>query len=210
MESYPFTLKKLNYQYDAIEPAVSAKTMKIHHQKHHKSYIDKLNETVKNSNFLKELPIDQLISKVTLEKVNEETAEKLRNFGGGHFNHIMFFDFLSNSGSKPEKMLHDLIKRDFGDFKTFEDAFKQKSNEHFGSGWCWLVLSKDKLKIQTTKNQDNPINFEKCTPIAGIDIWEHAYYLDYQNRKKDYIEEVFKKIDWKKADNKILENEYVK
>lgn len=210
MSFFPFELPKIKYDYDALEPVVSKTTMKIHHQKHHKLYIDKLNEIIEKDDFLKELPIDQLISKKNLDKIDEKTATKIKNFGGGHYNHIMFFDLLSPKTSKPGKLLKSLIDRDFGNFKSFEDNFKQNSQDHFGSGWCWLMLNKDGLKIKCTTNQNNPLNDEACVPVMGIDLWEHSYYLDYQNRKKDYIEKIWTKINWKDLDNKILEAEYVK
>ena len=210
MQTYPFELPKLQYDYDALEPFVSAETMKTHHLKHHKSYVDKLNELVKGDDFLNELPLDQLISKENLNKIDEDTAEKIRNFGGGHYNHTLYFELLSVKPQKPGKMLSKLINDQFGDFKTFEKEFKNKAESHFGSGWCWLVLSKHGLTVKTTKNQDNPINFELCTPIMGIDLWEHAYYLDHKNRKKDYISKIWQKINWKEFDNKVLEAENVK
>lgn len=210
MEKYPFNLPKLKYEYDFLEPDISQETMKLHHGKHHKSYVEKLNENVKGNSFLMELSLDELIGKNTLDELDEELSQNIRNFGGGHFNHIMFFNMLEGGHKKPGKMLLSLIKRDFGDFKNFENKFKQKSQDYFGSGWCWLVLNKHGLQIKTTSNQDNPLNSEICKVIMGIDLWEHSYYVDFRNRKKEYIDKIWEKINWRDLDNIILEAEYVK
>lgn len=207
MKIYPFTLPELKYKYGELSHLISEKAMKLHHQKHHKSYIDKLNDIVKSNDFLKELSVEKMLSKENLDKIDQELNESVRNFGGGHYNHIMFFNLLSPKSTKPGKMLTSLINKDFGSFDEFKKQFTEKSNKHFGSGWCWLVLKNDSLKIQTTKNQDNPINFEVCKPIFGIDLWEHTYYLDYNNRRSDYIDKVFNYINWKEIDNYILESE---
>ena len=210
MEKYPFSLPELKYEYSFLEPEISRETMKLHHSKHHKSYVEKLNEFVKGNDFLMELPIDQLISKKTLDELDDDLAQKIRDFGGGHMNHIMYFNMLEGGHKKVGKMLESLIKRDFGDFKTFEKEFKQKSQDHFGSGWCWLILNKHGLKIKTTTNQDSPLNTEVCKVIMGIDLWEHSYYVDFRNRKKEYIDKIWEKINWRDLDNIILEAEYVK
>jgi Fe-Mn family superoxide dismutase len=207
MNTYPFTLPEIKISYKELSPYISEKAMKLHHQKHQKAYIDKLNETVENDDFLKELSLEQIISKETLSKVSEEKAEKIRNFGGGYFNHIMFFNILVSKKKKTGKMFNTFIKKDFGSFEDFKKEFNEKSNSHFGSGWCWAVIDDGMLKIETTKNQDNPINFKKCKPILGIDLWEHAYYLDYNNRKKEYIEKFLDHIDWEEVENYILEEE---
>ena len=210
MEKYPFSLTKLKYEYNFLEPDISRETMKLHHGKHHKSYVEKLNENVNGNSFLMELPLDELISKKTLDELDEELSQKIRNFGGGHFNHIMFFKMFEGGHKKPGKMLSSLIKRDFGDFKNFENTFKQKSQEYFGSGWCWLVINKHGLQIKTTANQDNPLNNEICKVVMGIDLWEHSYYVDFRNRKKEYLNKIWEKINWLDLDNIILEAEYVK
>lgn len=207
METYPFSLPEIKISYKEISPYISEKAMKLHHQKHHKAYVDKLNETVENDDFLKELSLEQMISKETLSKVNEEKAEKLRNFGGGNYNHIMFFKLLTRKKKKIGKMFESFVKKDFGSFEEFKNEFNEKANSHFGSGWCWAVIDDKMLKIETTKNQDNPINFKKCKPILGIDIWEHAYYLDYNNRKKDYVENFLDHVNWEEVENYILEQE---
>lgn len=206
---YPFKLPKLEVDYDVCEPLISKEAMKLHHQKHHKSYIDKLNELVHKDDFLRELDIEKLISKETLDKVDEKTAEKIRNFGGGHFNHTMFFNLLIKKKNSPGKMMTSLINKDFGSIDDFIETFKEESNNHFGSGWCWAIIGKTGLEIKTTKNQDNPVNFEKCKPIFGIDLWEHVFYLDHQNRKKEYIDGIFDYINWKEVENYILEAENV-
>jgi len=207
MHTYPFKLPNFTLPYDVCSPLISKKAMKIHHQKHHKSYVDKLNELIANDEFLSELSLDMLIKKENLDKIDETTSEKVRNFGGGHFNHLLFFSLLTNKKSSPGKMFMDLIKKDFGDFNEFLNEFKEKSNNHFGSGWCWATIRDSGLEIKTTKNQDTPVNYEKCKPILGIDLWEHVYYLDYQNRKKEYIDGIFDYINWKQVENYILEAE---
>ncbi len=207
MKTYPFKLSEFQLPYDVCSPLISKEAMKIHHQKHHKLYVDNLNELVSKDEFLSELPIDALISKENLDKVSEDVAEKIRNFGGGHFNHMIFFSVLSSKKNSPGKMLENLVKSNFSNYDDFINEFKEKANSHFGSGWCWAIIGKSGLEIKTTKNQDNPVNYEKCKPILGIDLWEHAYYLDHQNRKKEYIEGIFDHINWKQVENYILEAE---
>ena len=210
MYMYPFKLQELNYDYDELKPFISKETMTLHHKKHQKSYIDKLNDYVSCDNFLKELPLDQMISFENLKKLDKDKEEKIRNFGGGHYNHLIYFNAISPNPKKPGKLLSNLVKKDFLSFKKMEDLFKEKAQSYFGSGWCWLVLKNNELKIQTTSNQDNPINDCKCTCLMGIDLWEHSYYLDYNNRKKDYLNQIWEIVNWIDIDNKILESENVK
>jgi Fe-Mn family superoxide dismutase len=172
--------------------------------------VEKLNETISGNDFLTELSLDELISKKTLDEIDEDLAQKVKNFGGGHYNHIVYFNLFNEGPTKPGKLLSKLIARDFGDFKNFEGKFKESSQNYFGSGWCWLIINKHGLKIKNTTNQDTPLNYEPCKVLMGLDLWEHSYYVDFRNRKKDYIDKIWEKINWRDLDNVILEAEYVK
>ena len=182
----------MGYDYDALEPFIDAKTMEIHHTKHHQTYVDKLNAALKGNDSLAELTVNELIS--DLAKVPEEIRTAVRNHGGGHSNHSFFWPLLKKdvafSGT-----IEAAIKRDFGDFDTFKSEFSNKAALLFGSGWTWLTMDQGKLAIMTTPNQDSPISAGK-TPILGLDVWEHAYYLKYQNRRPDYINAFFEIINW--------------
>lgn len=201
-EENSFTLPPLPYAYDALEPFIDKQTMEIHHTKHHKGYVDKINTA----------PKDQIDFKVSdaekCKKVNASTSTLIRNNLGGHFNHSMFWQTLKPNPDKkenlPEGKLAEAIKKHFQSFDNFKTQFTDKATKIFGSGWCWLVISSDSsLKIVTTPNQDNPLMDvapEKGTPVLGLDVWEHAYYLKYQNKRADYISNWWYVINWKKAD----------
>ena len=185
-------LPSMGYDYDALEPFIDAKTMEIHHTKHHQTYVDKLNAALKGNDSLAGLTVNELISDLT--KVPEEIRTAVRNHGGGHSNHSFFWPLLKKDVAFGGT-IEAAIKRDFGDFDTFKSEFSNKAALLFGSGWTWLTKAQGKLAIITTPNQDSPISAGK-TPILGLDVWEHAYYLKYQNRRPDYINAFFEIINW--------------
>lgn len=195
------TLPPLPYGYDALEPFIDKETMQIHHTKHHQGYIDKLN-TVPSGEFD---PTASLAE--SCRKVNEKSSALLRNNLGGHYNHQLFWTLLQPNPdkkvNKPQGELMTAIEKQFKSFDDFSKAFSEKAGKIFGSGWCWLVTDENKqLKIVTTPNQDNPlmqVASEKGNPVLGIDVWEHAYYLKYQNKRGDYISNWWNIINWEKA-----------
>lgn len=200
-----YTLPKLSYEYNALEPQIDAKTMEIHHSKHHQAYITNLNAALEKYPELQEESLESLIQNVN--NVPEDIRGAVRNNGGGHLNHTMFWDFLSpNKGQQPSEVLMDAIIASFGSFESFKEQFSNAAKTRFGSGWAWLVITDDKsLKVVSTPNQDNPLT-DGLIPILGLDVWEHAYYLNYQNRRPDYINSFFEIINWEKVDQLYLEN----
>ncbi len=191
-----FKLPDLPYAYDALEPHIDARTMEIHHTKHHAGYTNKLNAAIEGTD-LEGKSIKEILANVS------KASGGVRNNGGGFYNHDLFWKVMSpNGGGEPsERMnIHKAIMRDFGSFENFKTEFAQAAATRFGSGWAWLCVDKnDKLFVCSTANQDNPLMDvveEEGTPILGLDVWEHAYYLNYQNRRPDYIEAFFNVIDW--------------
>ncbi|MEC8517315.1 MAG: superoxide dismutase [Verrucomicrobiota bacterium] len=181
------------YAYDALEPFIDAKTMEIHHSKHHQAYITKVNAALEGSG-LENMPIDELCA--NLDEIPENIRGAVRNNGGGHANHSLFWKILSTEDSSPSSPLLEAINNTFGDMKGFETEFSNAAATRFGSGWAWLIKNDDgSVAVTSTPNQDNPIMDGK-TPILGLDVWEHAYYLNYQNRRPDYIAAFFKIINW--------------
>lgn len=202
----PFSLPKLEYNYNALEPNIDALTMEIHYTKHHKAYIDNLNKAIENTEFAN-LNILDILSKLSGDKKQNAT----RNNAGGHFNHSFFWNILTPKQelSKPTGELLNQINQDFGSYEKFTVAFEGEAKSRFGSGWAWLIFDKseNKLKVTNTPNQDNTLmgfSEVKGIPIIGIDVWEHAYYLKYQNKRADYISAFWKVIDWKKAENNFI------
>ncbi|HEY9705733.1 MAG TPA: Fe-Mn family superoxide dismutase [Allocoleopsis sp.] len=185
-------LPKLTYKYDALEPFIDAKTMEIHHTKHHQTYVDKLNAALEKYPKLQDKKVEELLKDLT--KVPEDIRNAVRNHGGGHFNHAMFW-LLLKKDVKITKTMNDAITKDFGSFDNFKKQFTDAALNRFGSGWAWLVLNGKKLEIVSTANQDCPIS-EGKTPILGIDVWEHAYYLKYQQKRAEYVENFFSVINW--------------
>ena len=198
-----YTLPSLPYSPNALEPYFDARTMEIHHGKHHQTYIDKLNAALDGNDEFSNLPILELISDLSRLPTNLQAA--VRNNGGGHANHSFFWESLSpNAGGSPEGELSSAIDQTFGSFEGFKDAFSQSALTRFGSGWAWLVKQNDgTLAITSTPNQDSPWMqgvAEICgTPLIGLDVWEHAYYLNYQNRRPDYVSAYWNLVDWTKA-----------
>ena len=190
----PFKLPALPYAYNALEPHIDAKTMEIHHGKHHQGYTTKLNAAIEGT-AAENQSIEEILQGLDM------SSEAVRNNGGGYYNHCLFWEVLSpNGGGLPSDDLAQVIVKDFGSFEDFKTAFSNAAATQFGSGWAWLcVQSGGKLEVCATPNQDNPLMPEVgCggTPILGIDVWEHAYYLNYQNRRPDYITAFFSLINW--------------
>ena len=194
----PFELPKLPYEYNGLEPYIDEQTMRIHHSKHHQAYTDKLNAALAPYPELPSKKIEAILS--NLNAVPEQARMAVRNNGGGYYNHNFFWEIMGpKAGGKPSGGLAKAIDTEFGLFDAFREKFSNAAIGHFGSGWAWLVLSGKKLEIISTPNQDTPISNGKV-PIVAIDIWEHAYYLKWQNRRADYIKEFFNVINWKKAE----------
>ena len=191
------TLPKLDYGYDALEPYIDARTMEIHHTKHHQTYIDKLNAALEGHPDLQSKPAPDLLR--NLDTVPEAIRTAVRNHGGGHVNHAFFWPLLKK-GVAPAGHAVDAIAARWGNFEAFKAQFSSAAALHFGSGWAWLVWNGANLDIMTTPNQDNPLSQGKH-PVLGLDGWEHAYYLKYQNRRPDYIEAFFKVVDWTRVDD---------
>jgi Fe-Mn family superoxide dismutase len=190
-----YTLPELHYAYDALEPFIDARTMEIHHGKHHQAYITNLNAAIKDNDRLEKLTVEQLIRH--LDEIPENIRTAVRNHGGGHANHSFFWPILKK-GIEPAGPVVEAIKASFGSFDSFREGFAGAATKVFGSGWAWLTVDAGKLEIVTTANQDSPISNGK-TPVLGLDVWEHAYYLLYQNRRPDYITAFFNVINWEKV-----------
>ena len=188
-----YSLPELPYAYDALEPHIDARTMEIHHGKHHNGYVTKVNAALEGSE-LGEKSIEDLIS--DLGSVPEATRGAVRNNGGGHANHSLFWSIMSaDGGGESTGDLAEAINAEFGSFDGFKEKFTAAAGTRFGSGWAWLSVDGGKLLVESTPNQDNPL-MEGRTPVLGLDVWEHAYYLNYQNRRPDYVAAFFNVIDW--------------
>jgi Fe-Mn family superoxide dismutase len=190
-----FTLPPLPYDYAALEPHIDAQTMQIHHGKHHQAYITNLNNALKDHSDLQGKTVEQLIT--NLDSVPESIRTAVRNNGGGHYNHSLFWQIMGpNAGGDPTGPVADAINADLGGYTAFKEAFTKAGLTRFGSGWAWLAVGKDgKLAVSSSPNQDSPL-MEGSTPILGNDVWEHAYYLKYQNRRPDYLAAWFSLINW--------------
>lgn len=194
-----FELPKLSYAYTALEPHIDAKTMEIHHTKHHQTYVSKLNEAVAGTEF-ESKSLEDLLSGIS--DVPEKIRGAVRNHGGGHANHTLFWEIIGpNAGGEPKGTLVEAIEKDLGGFASFKESFTAAATARFGSGWAWLVVKDGKLAVESSANQDSPL-MEGKTPILGIDVWEHAYYLNYQNRRPDYITAFFNVINWDAVNQK--------
>jgi Fe-Mn family superoxide dismutase len=193
-----FTLPKLPYPPDALEPSIDKMTMEIHHDKHHQAYVTGLNAALAKHPDLLATPIDKLMT--GLLKLPADVQAAVRNNGGGHYNHTLFWNVMGPSaGGEPSGNLGDAVKSTFGDFEKFKTAFGAAAASRFGSGWAWLVKTSDgKLKIGSTQNQDCPLSSGEY-PVLGLDVWEHAYYLKYQNRRPEYVANWWKVVNWKMA-----------
>jgi len=193
--SGPFKLPPLPYAYDALEPSIDKLTMQIHHDKHHQAYVNNLNTAIKDYPAFGSMSIDDLVK--NLNEVPEKIRTAVRNNGGGHANHTLFWEVMGpKAGGEPKGKLADAINSAFGSFAKFKEEFTKAASTRFGSGWAWLNADKDgKLSIESLPNQDSPLTSGK-TPILGLDVWEHAYYLKYQNKRPDYIAAWWNVVNW--------------
>ena len=192
--SGPYTLPPLPYAYDALEPHIDALTMQIHHDKHHAAYVANLNKAVADFPDLGKKPVEDLLA--DLNSVPEKIRTAVRNQGGGHYNHALFWQMMNkNGGGAPKGALAQAIGKSFGGFPNFKDKLTDAATKIFGSGWAWLALENGNLSIESTANQDSPISQGK-QPLLGIDVWEHAYYLKHQNRRPEYLSAFWNVINW--------------
>jgi superoxide dismutase, Fe-Mn family len=190
-----YTLPPLPYPTNALEPHIDAQTMEIHHGKHHQAYVTNLNAALEKAPELQGKSLDDLMRSVN--SVPEAVRTAVRNNGGGHWNHSLFWRIMGpNAGGEPSGAVGDAIRSSFGDFAKFREQFAAAGTGRFGSGWAWLVSDGGKLSITSTPNQDNPLMDGSGTPILGVDVWEHAYYLKYQNRRPDYLEAWWNVVNW--------------
>ena len=198
----PHQLPDLSYSVDSLEPHIDARTMEIHHGKHHQTYVNNLNAALEGNSALADKPVNELIT--DLSQIPEDIRGTVRNNGGGHSNHTFFWEVISPSGGGiPSGSLGDAITSAFGSFDSFKDAFTKAALTRFGSGWAWLIKSGDSVQVTSTPNQDSPlmegIADDTGLPLIGLDVWEHAYYLNYQNRRPDYIGAFWNIVDWDRA-----------
>ncbi|GIX03289.1 MAG: superoxide dismutase [Mn] [Planctomycetaceae bacterium] len=198
-----YTLPALPYPYNALEPYIDARTMEIHHTKHHQAYINNANKALEAHPQLAALPVEELIA--DLSKVPEEIRTVVRNNAGGHANHSLFWTIMApQAGGTPSGAVADAIHQAFGSFDAFKERFSAAAAGRFGSGWAWLVVSQGKLEVMSTPNQDSPL-MEGKIPILGLDVWEHAYYLLYQNRRPDYIAAFWNVVHWPEVERRYQE-----
>ena len=196
-----YKLPELPYAYDALEPHIDKETMNIHHTKHHNTYVTNLNNALEGNEELLNKSIEDLIA--DLDSVPEDKRTAVRNNGGGHANHSLFWELLSpEGGGEPSGELKSAIDAKFGSFDAFKEQFSTAGATRFGSGWAWLVLADGELEIMSTPNQDSPI-MEGKTPLLGLDVWEHAYYLNYQNRRPDYMAAFWNVVNWNEVEKRF-------
>lgn len=205
-----FSLPELPYAYDALMPSIDAQTMEIHHSKHHNAYVNNLNDAVSKHAGLESKSLDELISKIN--NAPADVKNSIRNNGGGHWNHSFFWKILmpaDKASKKPTGKLKDAIEKRFSSFDRFKEEFTTAATSRFGSGWAWLILNEGELFITSTPNQDNPlmdIAEKHGKPILALDVWEHAYYLKYQNRRPEYINNFWEIVNWEKANEHFAGN----
>ncbi len=201
-----FTLPELPYAYNALEPYIEERTMQIHHDKHHAAYVKNVNDAIADLQQINKLTIEQLLAQ--LDQAPEAVRTKVRNNGGGHYNHSLFWTVMSANLKGevriPGGELANAINTSFGDFTKFQEQFGAAAIGRFGSGWAWLSLDSGKLKIEDSPNQDNPL-MEGRTPILGLDVWEHAYYLKYQNLRADYVKAWWNIVNWSEVERRYKE-----
>ncbi|WP_180018376.1 MULTISPECIES: superoxide dismutase [unclassified Acinetobacter] len=198
-----YTLPELPYAYDALEPHIDAKTMEIHHTKHHQTYINNINAGIEGTEW-EDLSVEELVSKAN--QVPEDLKNNVINNGGGHANHSLFWTVMSpDGGGNPEGEIAQAIDKELGGFEAFKEAFTKAALTRFGSGWAWLSVAPDQtIIVENSANQDSPL-MHGNTPILGLDVWEHAYYLKYQNRRPEYIAAFFNVVNWKEVNRRYLE-----
>jgi superoxide dismutase, Fe-Mn family len=200
MMKMTFELPQLPYAYDALEPHIDKETMNIHHTKHHNAYVTNLNNALQGQEALLSQSVEEVIS--NLDAVPESVRTAVRNNGGGHANHSLFWKILSpNGGGMPSGELAEAINQKFGSFESFKEEFAKAAATRFGSGWAWLVVNNGQLEVSSTPNQDSPL-MEGKTPILGLDVWEHAYYLKYQNRRPEYVTSFWNVVNWEEVSNR--------
>lgn len=198
-----FKLPELDYAYNALEPYIDEDTMKIHHTKHHQAYLNNLNKIIEGTEW-ENYEIDYIIANI--DKIPQDIRTGVRNNGGGYYNHMLFWKFMTpDSAKKPSGELLEKIEETFGSFEEFQKKFEEAGAGQFGSGWAWLVLDGKNLQIVKTSNQDNPLTDGK-KPILCVDVWEHAYYLKYQNKRGDYLKSFWNVVNWKEVERKYKEN----
>jgi Superoxide dismutase len=196
-----YTLPDLPYDYDALEPYIDVETMHLHHDKHHNTYVTNLNAAIEKYPELGEQTVEELVT--NLNEIPEDIRTAVRNNGGGHANHSFFWKIMApNAGGEPTGAIKDAIDQAFGSFEKMKEEFKTAATGRFGSGWAWLVLNNGKLEITSTANQDSPLTDGK-TPIIGLDVWEHAYYLKYKNVRPDYIAAFWDVVNWDQANENL-------
>jgi superoxide dismutase, Fe-Mn family len=198
-----FELPALPYPTNALEPHIDAQTMEIHHGRHHATYVNNLNAALEGHAALAEKSLEDLVRNIN--EVPESIRTAVRNNGGGHYNHTLFWESMSpNGGGQPTGELADAINQTFGSFEKFQEEFTKAALTRFGSGWAWLVLKPDgKLAVTSTPNQDNPL-MDGDKPLLGLDVWEHAYYLKYQNKRPDYVKAWWNVVNWEEVNNRYL------
>lgn len=195
-----YSLPALPYAYDALEPHIDAKTMEIHHTKHHQAYIDKVNKALEGTEWA-EKGIEEVLK--NLEKLPADKKKPIQNNGGGHFNHSLFWTVMGpKAGGKPSGDLMKSIEAAFGSFEDFQKKFEETAANQFGSGWAWLYIDSEKIALKGYPNQDSPI-MEGKAPILGVDVWEHAYYLKYQNKRPDYLKAFWNVINWSEVEKRF-------
>lgn len=196
-----YELPKLPYGYDALEPFIDARTMEIHHAKHHQAYVDKLNAALEKHPEIADIPLEALLT--DLSKVPEDIRTAVRNHGGGHINHSAFWTMMASGGRKPSDAFITALTKTFGSFEKFKEEFAAKAAGQFGSGWAWLAKDHEgEFLVLATPNQDSPLS-EGLTPLLGLDVWEHAYYLKYQNKRADYIAAWWNVVNWEEAERRF-------
>jgi superoxide dismutase, Fe-Mn family len=201
-----YSLPDLPYGYDALEPYFDARTLELHHSQHHRRYVDQLNAALRTGampSSVGEQSIEDLLRNIG--KVSEESRNAIRNYGGGHANHSLFWSILSgDGGGKPAGPLGAALREEFGSFNAFQDRFATVANAHMGSGWAWLVLVSNRLLVYSLPNEDTPLTAEE-TPLIGLDLWEHAYYLQHQATRADYVDAFWNVVNWKEVGRRFEE-----
>lgn len=198
-----FKLPDLPFHYNALEPHIDESTMRIHHDKHHAAYVANLNDALKDQSDWLEKSVEEVVSE--LEQLPEDIRTSVRNNGGGHANHSLFWTIMTPTGGRePQNSFNEALMSTFSTFDTFKEKFTDISMKRFGSGWAWLVVDNGKLDLMSTANQDSPLS-EGKTPILGLDVWEHAYYLHYQNKRADYIKAWWNVVNWKEVSRRFKE-----
>lgn len=195
-----FTLPELPYGYDELEPYIDEQTMRLHHDKHHQAYVDKLNTALIETEFI-DKPIEEILQ--NLDNLPENIRQTVRNNGGGHYCHSLFWEFMiPGAGGSPEGKIEDMINESFGSFDVFKEEFAAAAVTRFGSGWVWLTEGENNLEITSSPNQDSPM-MHGIVPLLGLDVWEHAYYLKYQNKRPDYVSAWWNVVNWDEVARRV-------